>query len=879
MSKVKLQLRDIDAENLQNITEKAIALRDLFGYDVSESVRSVKTMMDNFNISADEAFNLIAEGKKQGLDFSNEMLDNVNEYSVQFKKLGLTAEDMFNIFKIGADNGAFNLDKIGDAVKEFSIRSIDGSNTTIDGFKRIGLNAEEMSKKIASGGDEAKKVFVEVVKRLGSMDDKVSQSAAGVDLFGTTWEDLGPQVITSFSNMDNGIKQNSNSMQNSIDELYSTTKKKAEMQLKRLQSLGADFGKEMLPILEKLIDKTEDFVSSLSEMSDEEKQNIVKIGLMVAAAGPLAKILGTTANITGTAAKGIGMFSQAVAVATNKTTSTSGAVNKLATGMQSTAGKASMVVGGTAAIIGGLMALDDQINKSTQTSLKNTDEYIQSITNEVNARQNAIDARKQQLDANVAEIDNISKLKGELTTLVDANGKVKDGYEIRAKFILGELNNALGTEYNMTGNVIRGYNDLSKTLDEVILKKRAEVILEGNAEAYKEAIKNKNKLYEEYLKTQDEILKKKSEIKKIEEQPYLFEASRLEDLNKAEKQYQELTEKLKTQSSQIKQYNSDIVTYEKNSELMIKGGVENYKKIEQSYTSVGLTSVNVNKNTIDKKLADTQRYVDESKKKYNIDVQNGINANESKYREEVESGNRSISELANQLVGMTSTVDALSPELVNAWVLLAQNSREQYNSTIAQLPPDMQNKISQIVGVVQADTSVQEAMKAFSESALNQTKIDNKFEEAGKNWLRGVNRGINNKLIRQEALSSMYGFGVEGLKAISEQAWGEQSPSKETEKASINLLKGVNVGLKKETPNTLREIRKAADNILKNFDINSFGNLNPSALPHKLSNIIDAKTSNKNLVQNITINTNRKIDDLEIKNITQKISYEMGKFF
>lgn len=371
MSQVKMQLKDINEQDLQNITEKAIALRDLFGYDVSESIRAVKAMMDNLNVTADEAFNLIAEGKKQGLDFSNELLDNINEYSVQFGKLGLSAEDMFNIFKVGADNGAFNLDKIGDAIKEFSIRAIDGSNTTIDGFKRIGLNANKMAKKFANGGEEAKQAFIEVVNRLGSMDNKVSQSIAGVDLFGTMWEDLGPTVITSFSKMDNGISKSSDSMQKSIDQLYNTTKKKAETQLKRLQTLGADFGEEMLPVLEDLIDMAENFVDKLEGMSDTEKENIIKIGLMVAAAGPLVKILGTAGKVIGTTTKGMGLFSQAIAVATNKTTSNITSVNNLAkviSGLTSPVGIAALSIAGS---IGMITAATNAMTKNTKESFEN----------------------------------------------------------------------------------------------------------------------------------------------------------------------------------------------------------------------------------------------------------------------------------------------------------------------------------------------------------------------------------------------------------------------------------------------------------------------------------------------------------------------------
>ena len=358
MSNVKMQLKDLNGQDLQNVTEKAIAFRDLFGYEVSESIRAVKAMMDNFNISSDEAFNLLAEGKKQGLDFSNELLDNVNEYSVQFKKLGLTADDMFNIFKSGAENGAFNLDKIGDAVKEFSIRAIDGSNTTIEGFKKLGLNANTMAKKFAQGGDTAKQAFIEVVEKIGKMDNKVEQSVVGVDLFRTMWEDLGPTVVTSFSKMDNGISKSSNSMQDSIDGLYNTTKKKAEAQLRRLQSLGADFGKEMLPTLEKIIDKAEDFIKSLEGMSDAEKENILKIGLFVAGMGPATKVLGTAGKVIGTTTKGIGTFSKAVGLmgktstdAFNNASKGTQMLAKGLTGLTSPAGIATLAITAAAATI------------------------------------------------------------------------------------------------------------------------------------------------------------------------------------------------------------------------------------------------------------------------------------------------------------------------------------------------------------------------------------------------------------------------------------------------------------------------------------------------------------------------------------------------
>lgn len=73
--------------NIQGLTEKAIGFRDTFGYEVSESIRSADALIQNFGISGDEAFNLMAQGQQRGLDYSGELLDNINEYSVKLCRI------------------------------------------------------------------------------------------------------------------------------------------------------------------------------------------------------------------------------------------------------------------------------------------------------------------------------------------------------------------------------------------------------------------------------------------------------------------------------------------------------------------------------------------------------------------------------------------------------------------------------------------------------------------------------------------------------------------------------------------------------------------------------------------------------------------------
>lgn len=254
MAEVTKQLGDMDDASLQNATESAFALRDTFGYDIPESTRAAKAMVDNFGVSGEEAMNLIASGAQNGLDYSGELLDSISEYSVQFDKMGLGAEDMFAIFQKGAESGAFNLDKVGDAVKEMSIRVVDGSDTTKQGFELLGLNADEMAQKFAAGGDTAKEAFNETLDALAAMEDPIAQNTAGVDLIGTMWEDLGPEAVTALAGIEEGAYKTSDAMEQIKDVKYDDLGSMFEELKRNVEVLLIPLGEALLPVLSTLID-------------------------------------------------------------------------------------------------------------------------------------------------------------------------------------------------------------------------------------------------------------------------------------------------------------------------------------------------------------------------------------------------------------------------------------------------------------------------------------------------------------------------------------------------------------------------------------------------------------------------------------------------
>lgn len=258
ISKIKQNLGDLSDEELINITESAYALQDVFDYGVDESSRAVKAMMENFDVSAAEAYDYIARGAQNGLDYSGELLDNISEYSVQFKKMGLSASDMFTIFENGAVNGAWNLDKIGDSVKELAIRVIDGSDTSKQGFEALGFKADEMAKKFGAGGETARTAFQEVITALAAMDDPVAQNTAGINLMGTMWEDMGAQAVLALGDISDSAYDCAGALDDIKDINYGGLPDTLESIKRQIDLLIEPIGKSLVPSLNEVSETISD---------------------------------------------------------------------------------------------------------------------------------------------------------------------------------------------------------------------------------------------------------------------------------------------------------------------------------------------------------------------------------------------------------------------------------------------------------------------------------------------------------------------------------------------------------------------------------------------------------------------------------------------
>ena len=185
------------SDSLQHVTSNVLALSQAFDQDLGGATAAVGQMMKTgMADSAQEALDVITRGFQIGVDKSGDFLDTLNEYGVQFQKLGLDGATATGLLSQGLQAGARDADIVADALKEFAIRAVDGSKLTAQGFKAIGLNGKQMSADIAAGGPRASKALQATLDALRGIQDPAKRSQAAVALFGTQAEDLGDALYS-----------------------------------------------------------------------------------------------------------------------------------------------------------------------------------------------------------------------------------------------------------------------------------------------------------------------------------------------------------------------------------------------------------------------------------------------------------------------------------------------------------------------------------------------------------------------------------------------------------------------------------------------------------------------------------------------------------
>lgn len=415
--------------------------------------------------------------------------------------------------------------------------------------------------------------------------------------------------------------------------------------------------------------------------------------------------------------------------------------------------------------------MNTEAGRSARELSSATEDLISKNNDCVESYNGLQEAKEAALVSGLAEIEHVQSLADELESLVDANGNVLEGEEARADFILGELNRALGTEYQQVDGLIQGYDTLTSSIDGLLKKKRAEIILSAQEESYRQAIVNRTAAEKQLQDTtsqrisiMEEIAANEAEITRLGEemaQTGIYDGSavyQMQNLAAANAELgsslEELDASFAEQKNVVDGYYHDITQYEENFKLAHEGNYE----------------------AIDATSWEALRSMGEATSEYSDTIVTETEKQTGKWKEEL---GKQLSEVTGRKIEFKDAGNGLVQAYIDG----------------------------QEAGEPQAKAK----MRAFGNHMVQE--INNKKPDmvsAGKNLDDGVSEGIAGN--QHGALWNVQSFASNILSSFK-NVLGIASPSKEMIKAMGFVADGISVGLARNEASVLQDVDRFGHDI------------------------------------------------------------------
>lgn len=476
-----------------------------------------------------------------------------------------------------------------------------------------------------------------------------------------------------------------------------------------------------------------------------------------------------------------------------------------------------MIVAAVGALTAGIVALTltmgdaDEETKQLQATLDETNDKWKDLK----------ETQEENLKNDLSQIENTQKLRNELSYLVDENGKVKKGYEARANFILGELNEALGTEYTMTDGIIGKYNELNGNIDELIQKKRVKAILDAQEPLYQEAINKQMQEANQIAELNNSILDKQAEKQKIENElvkeygtNWQKGASEAKDARATTYWIMEddINKKQKLLNGYEKSYNehtNTVVNYENNMTLASSKNAKDWAKIQTDIKESAGETYQEKKKLLEKEEAGAKYHYESLLKKQKNGDKKVTEAQIKAAKERVEEKEKEIKEL-------TEVVDTRSPEYSSAVKNMSLKAMEMFRGDTEKYFGVSQEKYNNVVkGLRSKDPDIRKkAEKTAEEMLLKLKSKDDQYSKVGANVVNGVINGIDDT--SSSLFSKMSSLGTSMLDAFK-IALDIKSPSRKFAKEARFIPSGVALGVRQNAKVAEKSVEELSNKMLKSF--------------------------------------------------------------
>lgn len=367
-------------------------------------------------------------------------------------------------------------------------------------------------------------------------------------------------------------------------------------------------------------------------------------------------------------------------------------------------------------------------------------------------------------EANVNYVQN--NLLPALQGIVDENGRVKEGEEARADFILGKLNEALGTEYQQLSDIVDENGNIKDSIYDVIEAKKAQILLAAHEETYKKAIEN--------------VAEAESarSIKYLE----MIEQEKLYNIKK-----NEATEARIALEEKLEKAKTDSDRRMLASEATYVAGLE--AEAEKQWKIFGNTVDEHNKlkETVHTYYADRDNY-----EKASTLLMEGKTQEAVSYLNDLNSGFQTVE----------STMQLSTEEQKK----ILSEQVEQTKETARQMKLDYENGVQGVTETM-VKTAEEQAKKA-----------EEAFEAVGGNITEGIAKGIEDKLATGE-LTGAVKVAMEMALAAAKKAADIHSPSRLFKNViGKNIGLGIAKGIADTTRNIVKTVKGQIDSIERAYD-------------------------------------------------------------
>lgn len=365
MEELKQGIRDM-AKEIPSTTTKISAVAEVAGQlgikteDILSFTRVMIDLGNSTNISAEEAASSLAK-------FAN----ITNMSAKDYDKLGATIVELGNNFatteadivamaqnlasagtQVGMSQSdimalATALSSVGleaqaggtafsKALIEMQLAVETNSESLKDWADVAGMSVNDFSKLFKEDATSALEAFIKGLSECGGETESAIKVLDDMGITETRMRDAllrsanASETFTSAIEMGSEAWEDNTALTSEANKRYETLKSKITIAVNKLKDLAITLGNKLMPSIEKIINKFEKWINAFSELSDEQVDMIVKIGLIVAAVGPLLTIIGKITSATGNVVTSIGKISQAIDVMKGNITTTDTAVNNLA---------------------------------------------------------------------------------------------------------------------------------------------------------------------------------------------------------------------------------------------------------------------------------------------------------------------------------------------------------------------------------------------------------------------------------------------------------------------------------------------------------------------------------------------------------------------